>query len=159
MPFPAGHLATVSFREALANAMTHRDYTQLGAIHVQWTDAENYDLVLNTDRLSVDSCVAQIRTAVERPEFAETPASRALLANMVLAARVKAALKDDEATTDIRVTVEADQGRVSLRGIVLDAEERALTQEVAARVEGVTAVDNQLRLMTVPRRFASAKQT
>jgi len=28
----------VAFREALANAMTHRDITQLGAIHVQWTD-------------------------------------------------------------------------------------------------------------------------
>jgi ATP-dependent DNA helicase RecG len=27
-----------SFREALANAMAHRDYSQLGAIHVQWTD-------------------------------------------------------------------------------------------------------------------------
>jgi len=27
-----------AFREALANAMTHRDVTQLGAIHVQWTD-------------------------------------------------------------------------------------------------------------------------
>ncbi|MFH0899770.1 MAG: RNA-binding domain-containing protein [Pseudomonadota bacterium] len=27
-----------AFREALANAMTHRDYAQLGAIHVQWTD-------------------------------------------------------------------------------------------------------------------------
>ena len=27
-----------AFREALANAMTHRDYTQLGAIHVQWKE-------------------------------------------------------------------------------------------------------------------------
>lgn len=27
-----------AFREALANAMTHRDYAQLGAIHVQWTN-------------------------------------------------------------------------------------------------------------------------
>lgn len=27
-----------AFREALANAMTHRDYSELGAIHVQWTD-------------------------------------------------------------------------------------------------------------------------
>lgn len=26
-----------AFREALANAITHRDYTELGAIHVQWT--------------------------------------------------------------------------------------------------------------------------
>lgn len=27
-----------AFREALVNALTHRDYTRLGAIHVQWTD-------------------------------------------------------------------------------------------------------------------------
>lgn len=27
-----------SFREALANALTHRDYTALGAAHVQWTE-------------------------------------------------------------------------------------------------------------------------
>jgi ATP-dependent DNA helicase RecG len=27
-----------SFREALANALAHRDYTVLGAVHVQWTD-------------------------------------------------------------------------------------------------------------------------
>lgn len=27
-----------SFREALANALVHRDYTRLGAVHVQWLD-------------------------------------------------------------------------------------------------------------------------
>ncbi len=27
-----------AFREAVANAMTHRDYTALGAVHVQWTE-------------------------------------------------------------------------------------------------------------------------
>jgi ATP-dependent DNA helicase RecG len=28
-----------AFREALANALIHRDYTQRGAVHVQWTGA------------------------------------------------------------------------------------------------------------------------
>lgn len=28
-----------SFREAVANALVHRDYTRLGAVHVQWMDA------------------------------------------------------------------------------------------------------------------------
>ena len=99
-----------------------RMHAQFG---VSWGDPVLYDLVLNTDRLTVDSCVAQIRALAARPEFAETARSRALLANMALAARVKAALKDAAATADIRVTVEADHGRVSLRGIVLDADERA----------------------------------
>ena len=138
------------------DAHAARMHAQFG---VTWGDPVLYDLVLNTDRLSVDSCVAQIRALVERPEFAETPASRALLANMALAARVKSALKDNDATGDIRVTVEADQGKVKLSGIVLNAQERALTQEVASKVDGVSGVDNALRLMTVPRRFASAKQT
>lgn len=133
-----------------------RMHAQFG---VSWGDPVLYDLVLNTDRLTVDSCVAQIRALAARPEFAETARSRALLANMALAARVKAALKDAAATADIRVTVEADHGRVSLRGIVLDADERAQTEAVAAAVEGVGAVDNQLRLMATTRRFASAKQT
>lgn len=133
-----------------------RMHAQFG---VTWGDPVLYDLVLNTDRLTVDSCVAQIRALAARPEFAETARSRALLANMALAARVKAALKDAAATADIRVTVEADHGRVSLRGIVLDADERAQTEAVTAAVEGVGAVDNQLRLMATTRRFASAKQT
>ena len=133
-----------------------RMHAQFG---VSWGDPVLYDLVLNTDRLTVDSCVAQIRALAARPEFAETARSRALLANMALAARVKAALKDGAATADIRVTVEADHGRVSLRGIVLDADERAQTEALTAAVEGVGAVDNQLRLMATTRRFASAKQT
>jgi histidinol phosphatase-like PHP family hydrolase len=41
----------------------------------------------------------------------------------------------------------------------LDADERAQTEAVTAAVEGVGAVDNQLRLMATTRRFASAKQT
>ena len=126
---------------------------------VTWGDPRLYDLVLNTDRVRVDSCVEQIRQLVGRPEFAETPASRALLKNMALQARVKAALKEQAETSDIRVTVDANQGEVILRGIVLNSEERAQTEAVAAGVTGVTGVHNQLRLMASSRRFASAKQT
>jgi len=133
-----------------------RMHAQFG---VTWGDPVLYDLVLNTDRLSVESCVEQIRLMVNRPEFAETPASRALLANMALEARVRAALKEHEATRDINVTITANQGEVLLRGIVLDSDERAQAEAVAAEVRGVSGVHNQLRLMASTRRFASAKQT
>jgi cytidylate kinase len=133
-----------------------RMHAQFG---VTWGDPVLYDLVLNTDRLSVESCVEQIRLMVNRPEFAETPASRALLANMALEARVRAALKEHEATRDINVTITANQGEVMLRGIVLNSDERAQAEAVAAEVLGVSGVHNQLRLMASTRRFASAKQT
>ena len=133
-----------------------RMHAQFG---VAWGDPVLYDLVLNTDRLSVESCVEQIRLMVARPEFAESPASRALLANMALEARVRAALKEHEATREINVTIAANQGEVMLRGIVLDSDERAQAEAVAAEVSGVSGVHNQLRLMASTRRFASAKQT
>ena len=133
-----------------------RMHSQFG---VTWGDPVLYDLVLNTDRLSVESCVEQIRLMVNRPEFAETPASRALLANMALEARVRAALKEHEATRDINVTITANQGEVMLRGIVLNSDERSQAEAVAAEVSGVSGVHNQLRLMASTRRFASAKQT
>src|SRR6476661_1261051 len=60
---------------------------------VTWGDPLLYDLVLNTDRLSVDTCVAQIQSLAARPEFQETAESRAVLANLALSARVRAALK------------------------------------------------------------------
>ncbi|MDM0026571.1 cytidylate kinase family protein [Variovorax saccharolyticus] len=126
---------------------------------VTWGDPLLYDLVLNTDRVSVESCVEQIAQLVRRPEFAETAESRALLANMALEARVRVALKDWPETQAINVTVEAKQGRIVLRGIVLNAEERMQTETVAAAVGGVKSVDNQLRLMATSRRFASSKQT
>ena len=32
--------SAIGFREGLANALTHRDYTRNGAVHVQWRDGE-----------------------------------------------------------------------------------------------------------------------
>ncbi|MDM0050178.1 cytidylate kinase family protein [Variovorax sp. J22R115] len=137
-------------------AHASRMHEQFG---VTWGDPLLYDLVLNTDRISVQSCVEQISLLVRRPEFAETAESRALLSGMALAARVKVALKDHPATRAISITVEATSGRITMRGIVLDDEERTQAESVAADVAGVTDVDNQLKLMSSTRRFASSKQT
>src|SRR5688572_19106515 len=126
---------------------------------VTWGDPVLYDLVLNTDRVSVESCVEQIRQLAGRPEFAETSESHALLANMALEARVRVALKDHAATRGINITIEATAGRLTLRGIVVSAEERAQAESVTAAVPGVAAVDNQLRLMATSRLFTSSKQT
>ena len=124
---------------------------------VTWGDPLLYDLVLNTERLSVDSCVQQIRALVARPEFAETPASVALLRNMATQARVRAALRADETTRGVDITVESDDGKLVLRGIVADAREKDASAAVAAAVSGVVSVDNQLRTMAGSRLFASAK--
>jgi cytidylate kinase len=154
------HLGTDdrSFAQAEVRRSDHAHASRMHSLYgVTWGDPVLHDLVLNTDRLSVDTCVALIQQLAARPEFQETPASHAMLANLTLAAAARAALKDDPSTSDLRIAIESDGGTVILSGIVLNEQERAAAARVAATVPGATGVDDRLRLMVVKRRFASAK--
>jgi osmotically-inducible protein OsmY len=43
--------------------------------------------------------------------------------------------------------VETDQGKVALKGIVVDDREKALCEEIVGRLPGVQGVSNELRTM------------
>ncbi|OYY52538.1 MAG: transporter [Polaromonas sp. 35-63-240] len=155
-----GHLETddAAFAEAEVrrsdDAHSLRMHEQFG---VTWGDPVLYDLTLNTDRLSVESCVAQILQLTGRPEFQETGASRAMLKDLALNARIRAAFKDYESTRGVNIQIESQGGKVVLSGIVLNTHESTEAARIAATLPGVDSVDNQLRLMTTSRRFTSAK--
>ena len=139
-------------RSDRANAA--RMHEQFG---VNWGDPVLFDLVLNADRLSVDTCVQQIKALLARPEFTETQASRDLVTGLALQAGVRAALRSHEQTRNVDVMIEGGLARIVLRGIVVSASERLAAEQVAAAVPGVADVDNQLRVMAPSRLFSSAK--
>lgn len=136
------------------NAHAARMHQQFG---VTWGDPVLYDLVLNTDRLSVPTCVEMISRLCGRPEFQETAASRQLLAGLTLSTHVRSALKSDAQTEHVNITIVADNGRVTLSGIVLNAEERAAIEQVVGKVPGVSGIEDRLRTMTPGRTFTYAK--
>ena len=111
---------------------------------VQWTDAEHYDLVLNTERVSVKDCVDQVIRLVKSPGFAETDESRGRLRDLALAWRVRAALRVSSRTRDIRIGVKAASGRVLLTGLLDTSEQRRAVNEAAA-LAGALDIDDQLR--------------
>jgi cytidylate kinase len=112
---------------------------------LQWTDAEHYDLVLNTERVSTAECVDEVLELVRSPEFAETDDSRQRLDDLGLAWRVRAALRLSPRTRAVRVSVSAVRGSVAIEGVVDDAGQRAVVGEVAGTVSGVRGLDNRLR--------------
>jgi len=112
---------------------------------VGWQDAEQYDLVLNTERVSIAQCVDEVLRLAASPGFQETDESRARLDNLRLEAHVRSRLRQAPETRDLRIVVKAENGRVELSGMVDDDEERQAAERVTAAAEGVRAVDNQLR--------------
>jgi cytidylate kinase len=107
---------------------------------VQWTESEHYDLVMNTKRVTVEECVAEVLTLARSPQFTETEASRQKLDDLALAARVRAALRRAPETRDARVLVAAEGGRVMLSG-ASSTDEMLAFVEVASAVPGVSDVD------------------
>ena len=154
------HLETddLEFAQAEVRRSDHAHASRMHELFgVTWGDPLLYDLVLNTDRLSVDTCVRLIRELVGRPEFAETPASRALIVGMAIESHIRSALRVNEATHGVNVTIECRDGHVVLTGIVVSDQESRLAQETAAKVPGVLDVDNRLRVMRVPKMFPSVR--
>ena len=107
---------------------------------VQWSEAEHYDLVLNSERVSTPECVDQVLTLLRSPKFAETDKTRRQLENLGLAARVRAELRRAPETRDQKVQVTADAGRVTLWGPSLSTDEKLAVVEIASAIEGVRDV-------------------
>jgi cytidylate kinase len=113
---------------------------------VQWTDAEHYDVVLNTERVSVKACVDKVIGLVKSAEFAETERSRKRLEDLAMAWRVRAALRLSPRTRSLRVSVNVESGRVTLAGLLDTSEQRTAVSEVAAQAAaGAGEIDDQLR--------------
>jgi hypothetical protein len=113
--------------------------------NVDWTDSSHYDIVLNTERVSVVRCVEEVLRLVRSDEFAETDASRRALADVALQSLVRAAVRGDRRTRELRVEVEALNGVVKLTGLADDEDQSNAAQGLAAGVPGVTQVKCDLR--------------
>jgi len=114
---------------------------------IDWHDPVEYHLVVNTGRISVAGCVEQVVHLSRLPELAWSEASAEALRNRALAARIRAAFTANPGSDDINVAIEVDGRAVVLRGMVASDDERRVAEDIATKVAGVSAVDNQLRVI------------
>jgi cytidylate kinase len=119
-----------------------RDWTRF-LYGKDWLDPILYDLVINLERMTVDSAAEVVAAALRQPAFQPTEASRKARADLVLASRVRAALAANEDTGSVEVKIEADDGVVSIRGRVRPAGVVESVLRVAGEVEGVRRVDRR----------------
>ncbi len=102
-------------------------------------DASLYDVILPTDKKSMEECAEIIAGSVKNTILAATDASRQEVANFVLASRVELAL----ALGGHSVGVTADRGRVTVvieKNVIMLARLEDELKQLAMAVEGVTEV-------------------
>jgi cytidylate kinase len=110
-----------------------------------------YDLVLDTARMPVAECVAEITRLVNEPVLQETPESRAKLNALRREAQVRAALRSDAATSGVgpfvKVITDPHNGRIELEGAVQTYELKGNTERVVAALSWVSSVENRLHVL------------
>lgn len=112
-----------------------------------------YDVVVNTDRISVAGGVRMIRAALQG-EFVE-PSARSLAVgqDLSVAAQARARLHVDPATRGQRLAVTAAAGRLTVAGTVSSDELRDKVLEMVGGVPGVVAVTDEILVMRIAQRY------
>ncbi len=119
---------------------------------LNWQDSENYDLSLNTERISIDECADEIMSLVKDPRFQETADSARMLSNLALEHHVRAALRADKSTIRMQINISANDGKVILAGTLEPGLEETDAIRVASAVAKVKYVKSELKII-VPSRL------
>jgi hypothetical protein len=140
----------IRFSDEAIAAITRRHFD------VNWKDSEHYDIVLNTDRVSIENCTEQVMAMTKTKRFAQTAESVRKLHDIALVADIRGVLRGDERTRMLKIAIDVTDGHATLSGIVETEVLRSHAAEVAATAIGVTGVTNNLKEMSgAYRRFGN----
>ena len=113
---------------------------------VQWGNPLLRDLVINTQRATIDSAVSLIVQLAKQPEFQPTEDSLARLRDLSLEAKIKATLRAERETMRLDLSITTEDGRVTLRGPVFSGATKDAVERIASGVAGVRSVKNEVRV-------------
>jgi cytidylate kinase len=118
---------------------------------VEWTAPHLYDLVLNTEKISVEEGAACIVGLLQGKRFRATAASQRKLARLALASGIRAELKAHRSTRDADIDIRVENGEVTLTGVVASEAEKRAVERAVAGMKDLKKMDSRLRVMSYVR--------
>jgi cytidylate kinase len=120
--------------------------------NIEGEDKRVYDLALNVERLSVETCVNTIIELAASRRLPDRAAMRSALADKLIEARIKSAFAEDisPSMAPLGVSVSVTGEKVTLDGISCSGDLRRRAEEIARAVSGALPIDN--RIVSVPSR-------
>ena len=113
-----------------------------------------YDVAINTERVSVEGGVRILREALQNEFVKPTARTCASARDLSLAAQAKARLLVDPTTRSLRLAVSAADGKLTVMGQVDSEALRQAALRIVGEVPGVTAVQDEIIVVPIVRRYA-----
>lgn len=113
-----------------------------------WEDPLEYDLVINTSKLSHETAVQLLIDGVKDRNLEEKKsAGKAKLKDLIIQKKVQIARLADERIEDIWFDIGVEKSVVTLSGHIYSEKERRAAVEDARKVEGVVEVVDNLKIV------------
>lgn len=114
-----------------------------------WTDPIDYDLVINTIRVSNETAVKLITEAIKDPYFIErNQTCKTKIKDLIIQKKIQITRLDDERIKDIWFNIDVVDCHVTLSGHIHTETERQAVLDDASKVEGVSGVTDNLKLIS-----------
>jgi cytidylate kinase len=119
---------------------------------VEGEDRRVYDVALNVERLSVETCVNAIVELAESRRLPDRAAMRSALADKLIEVRIRWAFNEhiSRSMAPLGVSVSVTDEKVTLHGISCSGGLRRRAEEIARDISGALPIDN--RIVSVPSR-------
>jgi cytidylate kinase len=113
-----------------------------------WEDPLGYDLIINTSRMSEGMAVKLICDGVKDKNLIERKGeSKKILTDLILRKKVEIAILSEESIEGYHVEIAGGDGVVTLSGHVHDNKELKTVLALTGKVDGVTKVINQIKIV------------
>ena len=126
--------------ERVRQSDRERDSRVAFLYHVALENPLVYDLVVNTDRLSVEEGAGLVQQALQHPRFQSTDGSRRAVRDLSLVSQARAVLAANPVTRARPISVECADGVISLGGRVEEWSVRGAAEQALARVPGIREI-------------------
>ncbi|MDQ6672693.1 MAG: cytidylate kinase family protein [Chloroflexota bacterium] len=145
-----GPLSRDKARDLIRNSDKDTNGYMRYLFNIEWMDPQNWDLVVNTGRFSVEQTVDMVESVVKSGALEPSSLDRQRLSNLALASRIEATVLSDATIWVNGLKVVAQEGRVRIEGEVITEEDRDAVEQVVRPIEGVRLVENELRVQPPP---------
>ena len=139
-------------RERIERYDAARARTMRAYFDIEQEDPRLYHIVLNTQRLSIETCVKTVSELAKRARLQDNAAIRATLANKLVEAKISSALVEHISlvAAPLGVSVSVANGEVTLSGTTSNGSVRMRAERIAHDIAGVCRINN--RILSVPSR-------
>ncbi len=112
-------------------------------------DPLQYDVILNTSHIPVETCINMLHSLAQQPAFQETELTRQAMRDKLLEWQIRAVLNEAAPagldTSEIEPAV--TQGKIELRGACIDVRQKDESEKLVRNLAGVREVENNIMIV------------